>query len=74
MAPEKLPGALLLQAFYSVRSERQLMEQLTCNMLFRWLVGAGTISGRLAARASALLTSTSVLPPIFTNRSFFSAP
>src|SRR4029453_13255595 len=32
-------GALLLQAFYSVRSERQLMEQLTYNMLFRWFVG-----------------------------------
>jgi IS5 family transposase len=31
--------ALLLQAFYSVRSERQLMEQLTYNMLFRWFVG-----------------------------------
>ncbi len=37
--PEKLLGALLLQAFYSVRSERQLMEQLGYNLLFRWLVG-----------------------------------
>ena len=37
--PEKLLRALLLQAFYSVRSERQLMEQLTYNMLFRWFVG-----------------------------------
>jgi len=37
--PEKLLRALLLQAFYSVRSERQLMEQLDCNLLFRWFVG-----------------------------------
>src|SRR3712207_6550823 len=39
IAPEKLLRVLLLQAFYSVRSERQLMEQLTYNMLFRWFVG-----------------------------------
>src|SRR5881227_2904673 len=37
--PEKLLRALLLQAFYSVRSERQLMEQLEYNLLFRWFVG-----------------------------------
>lgn len=39
IAPEKLLRALLLQAFYSVRSERRLMEQVTYNMLFRWFVG-----------------------------------
>src|SRR5919112_5218228 len=39
--PEKLMRALLLQAFYSVRSERQLMEQLDYNLLFRWFVGLG---------------------------------
>ena len=39
--PEQLLRALLLQAFYSVRSERQLMEQLEFNMLFRWFVGLG---------------------------------
>jgi transposase len=37
--PEKLLRALLLQAFYTVRSERQLMEQLNYNLLFRWFVG-----------------------------------
>ena len=37
--PEKLLRALLLQAFYSVRSERQLMEQLGYNLLFRWFAG-----------------------------------
>ncbi len=39
IAPEKLLRALLLQAFYSIRSERQLMEQLGYNLLFRWFVG-----------------------------------
>jgi len=38
-APEKLLRALLLQALYSVRSERLLMEQLDYNLLFRWFVG-----------------------------------
>lgn len=37
--PEKLLRALLLQVLYSVRSERQLMEQLDYNLLFRWFVG-----------------------------------
>ena len=39
--PERLLRALLLQAFYSIRSERQLMEQLDFNLLFRWFVGLG---------------------------------
>jgi len=39
IAPEKLLRALLLQVFFSVRSERQLMEQLRYNLLFRWFVG-----------------------------------
>ena len=39
IAPEKLMRALLLQVFYSVRSERQLMEQMRYNLLFRWFVG-----------------------------------
>ena len=37
--PERLLRALLLQIFYSVRSERMLMEQLDYNLLFRWFVG-----------------------------------
>jgi len=41
IAPEKLLRASLLQAFFSVRSERQLMEQLDFNLLFRWFVGLG---------------------------------
>ena len=39
--PEKLLRALLLQALYAIRSERQLMEQLDYNLLFRWFVGLG---------------------------------
>jgi len=41
IAPEKLLRASLLQAFYSVRSERQLMERLEFDLLFRWFVGLG---------------------------------
>lgn len=37
--PEQLLRALLLQAFFTIRSERQLIEQLTYNILFRWFVG-----------------------------------
>ena len=39
IAPERLIRAQLLQVLYSVRSERQLMEQLDYNLLFRWFVG-----------------------------------
>jgi transposase len=41
IAPEYVLRALLLQAFYSVRSERQLVEQIDYNLLFRWFVGLG---------------------------------
>ena len=39
--PERLLRGSLIQAFYTVRSERQLMEQLDYNLLFRWFVGLG---------------------------------
>src|ERR1700709_1759802 len=39
--PEKLLRAMLLQAFYSIRSERQLMDRLEVDLLFRWFVGVG---------------------------------
>ena len=41
IAPERLLRALLLQAFYSIRSERRLMEELEFNLLYRWFVGLG---------------------------------
>jgi transposase len=39
--PEKLLRAMLWRAFYSIRSERQLMERLEFDLLFRWFVGIG---------------------------------
>src|SRR6478609_11666914 len=39
--PEKLLRAMVLQAFYSIRSERLLMERLEHDLLFRWFVGIG---------------------------------
>ena len=39
IAPEMLLRATLLQAFFSVRSERMLMDQIDYNLLFRWFVG-----------------------------------
>ena len=41
IAPEMLLRAMLLQAFYSIRSERQLMDRLEFDLLFRWFVGLG---------------------------------
>ncbi|MDG7000346.1 MAG: transposase, partial [Nitrososphaerota archaeon] len=41
IAPEYILRALLLQVFYSVRSERLLVEQISYNLLFRWFVGLG---------------------------------
>ena len=78
--PEQLLRAMLLQAFYSLRSERQLMERLDLDLLFRWFVGLGIdeefqAQGRHAARqpqatpgAGATLTSTSTASPCPTRR------
>jgi transposase len=41
IAPERLLRAMLLQAFYGIRSERQLMERLDFDLLFHWFVGTG---------------------------------
>jgi transposase len=41
IAPERLLRAMLLQAFYGIRSERQLMERLEFDLLFRWFIGLG---------------------------------
>jgi transposase len=45
VAPEYVLRALLLQVFFSVRSERQLVEQIDYNLLFRWFVGLGMDDG-----------------------------
>jgi transposase len=49
IAPERLMRALLLQAFYSIRSERQLMERLEFDLLFRWFGGVKRDRGRSTA-------------------------
>ena len=41
VAPEYMLRALLLQVFFSIRSERLLVEQIDYNLLFRWFVGLG---------------------------------
>ena len=41
IAPERLIRASLIQILFSVRSERQLMEQMEYNLMFRWFVGLG---------------------------------
>ena len=41
ISPERLLRALLLQAFYTIRSERQLVERIEFDLLFRWFVGLG---------------------------------
>jgi transposase len=66
--PEKLLRAMLLQAFYSIRSERQLMEWLEFDLLFRWFVGLGVtmwcgITRRSPRTAIACWRATS--PPSF---------
>src|SRR5213594_2351070 len=45
IAPEKLLRALLIQIFYTIRSERMFMEQLNYNLLFRWFVGLNMDEG-----------------------------
>jgi transposase len=44
--PEQLLNALLIQTLYDIRSERQLMEQLNYNLLYRWFVAPATRSPR----------------------------
>ena len=62
IAPERLLRALLLQAFYSIRSERQLMEQLHYNLLFAGLsVSAWMI--RFGCRRCSRRTATGCLKP-----------
>ena len=55
--PERLLRALLVQAFYSVRSERLLMEQLEYNLLYRWFVGLGSTT-RCGTRPPSPPTAT----------------
>ena len=67
--PEKLLRALLLQLLYSVRSERQLMEQLDYNLLFRWFMASASAPRRVAISASRPTSRASRTVPSATSRS-----
>ena len=56
--PERLIRALLLQVLYTIRSERQLMEQLDYNLLFRWFVGFWRWTTRCGTRRRSARTGT----------------
>jgi transposase len=53
--PERLLRALLLQAFYTIRSERQLVKRIEFDLLFRWFVGLGVDDSVWDARECQIL-------------------
>src|SRR5271165_4203821 len=59
IATERLLRALLLQAFYTIRSERQLMEQLHYNLLYRWFCQLEVAYCRLVTISTDDITQTS---------------
>lgn len=64
--PEKLLRAMLLQAFYGIRSERQLMDRMEFDLLFRWSVGLGVDAAftlALAAYDLVRLRKLLTVPP-----------
>ena len=58
IAPEYILRGLLLQVFYSVRSERLLVEQIDYNLLFRWFVGLGMDDARCGTTRCSPRTAT----------------
>ena len=52
IAPEKLLRAMLIQVLYSMRSERQLMEQTQYNLLFRWFIGLAITAEQQGTQAA----------------------
>ena len=52
IAPENLMRAMLLPVLYSVRSERQLVEQIQCKLLFRWFKAPSADAGPMSLRAA----------------------
>ena len=57
IAPERLLRALLLQCFYSIRSERMLVEQINYSWLFRWFVGLDWMNRCGTTRCSVRIAS-----------------
>jgi transposase len=73
VAPEYVLRALLLQLFYSIRSERLLVEQIDYNLLFRWFVGLGMddakcLSRKFATKSSCIALSFAMNPAPGGNR------
>ena len=66
ITPEYILRALLLQVFYSVRSERLLVEQIDYNLLFRWFVGLGTAGA--SNHASSFINTSARISSNTTNR------
>jgi transposase len=64
--PEQLLSALLRQVFYGIRSERQLMEQLDYNLLYRWFVGH--LGDRVAVNPKPLRRGPAAQPSTITAR------
>src|SRR5690242_9415504 len=69
--PERLMRALLLQAFYSIRSERQLVKRIDHDLLFRWFVGSA-LRTRCGMPQRSLRTATGCSRA--TSRRSFSLP
>jgi transposase len=57
IAPERLLRALLLQVFYTIRSERQLIEQLHYNFLYRWCRRCSRRTGNCCSRRASRTSS-----------------
>ncbi len=62
--PERLLRALLLQALFTIRSERELMEQLDYNLLFRWFGGSASTT-RYGCRPCSRRTGTGCWTPMW---------
>jgi hypothetical protein len=71
LPPEKLLRALLLQALYTIRNERLLMEQLDYNLLFRWFVGL--VHGRQGLEPFRLFQESGTISGFGLGRGLFRA-
>ncbi|MCL1986206.1 MAG: transposase [Betaproteobacteria bacterium] len=73
LSPEQLLRSLLLQIFYTIRSERMLVEQLDYNLLFRWFAGLSMyepIWNHSVYSKNRITFSTATLPCFFCDPSF----
>ncbi|KVF56463.1 hypothetical protein WJ15_33280 [Burkholderia cepacia] len=68
IVPEKLMRAMLLQVLYSIRSERQLVEQISYNLLFQWFVGLSIEDAVWNHSANAVILTGYIENPVASNR------